>query len=527
MSSSGPSVAPQGSGRSRRLSILRLLVAIIVTGGLVAASVFVVRWVQASAEQTASPWFAGYADVTATPSFAFEEPASDAAKNVVLSFIVADPSAGCTPSWGAAYSMGDAAKQLDLDRRVARLQQLGGEIAISFGGQRNDELAATCTDVTQLAAAYTSVITHYNVSTLDFDVEGDNLADGAANERRAKALAIVQKQRAAAGHPVAIWLTLPVSPTGLATPGQIAVRDALAAKVELSGVNAMTMDYGSSLPAGTSMVKASEQALTALHRQLDALYLEQKKNLSDKTLWAKIGATPMIGQNDDKGQIFGLDAAAQLNAFVLQHGVGRVSMWSLNRDVGCGSNYVNLAIVSDACSGVAQGKVRFAKVLGASLTGKPHFAAGTVTTDDAVDPSTLKDNPATSPYAIWDDGAAYLQGTKVVWHHSVYQAKWWTRGDTPDDPVLNEWQTPWLLIGPVLPGETPIPQPTLPAGTYPDWSGTTVFQKGDRVLFGGVPYEAKWWTQGDSPEAASSNPDGSPWVPLTLAQIREITGAGG
>lgn len=272
------------------------------------------------------------------------------------------------------------------------------------------------------------------------------------------------------------------------------------------------------------MVQASESALTALHRQLDALYRERKMTLSDKTLWGKIGVTPMIGQNDTRGEIFSLDAATQLNAFVVQNAVGRVSMWSLNRDIRCGSNYVNLAVVSDSCSGVAQSKGKFAELLGAKLTGKPHFSAGTTTATDAVDPASLTDDPATSPYQIWSDSSAYLQGTKVVWHHNVYQAKWWTRADTPDNPVLNAWQTPWLLVGPVLAGETPIPVPTLPAGTYPNWTGTEAFQKGARVLFDGVPYEAKWWTQGDSPESASSNPDGSPWVPLTLAQIRQVTG---
>jgi chitinase len=74
----------------------------------------------------------------------------------------------------------------------------------------------------------------------------------------------------------------------------------------------------------------------------------------------------------------------------------------------------------------------------------------------------------------------------------------------------------------VLPGETPIPQPTLPAGTYPEWSGLVVFNQGDRVLFGGVPYQAKWWTKGDSPEASSSDPNGSPWVPLTLSQLQAV-----
>ena len=508
----------------RRLSIPRLIVAVVVTSAVIGGGIVGLNWAQAQAEGTRSAWFAGYADVTATPAFAFEAPRSAAAKNVVLSFVVADPAAGCTPSWGGAYSMSQAASSLDLDRRIARLQQQGGEIAISFGGQKNDELATTCTSVSQLAAAYTSVISRYDVSTIDLDIEGANLSDPAANTRRAEALARVQSEQAAAGHPIAVWYTLPVAPNGLGPDGQAAVRAALAAKVELSGVNAMTMDYGAALPANTSMITASEAALNDVHRQLDALYLEQKITLGDKTLWSKIGATPMIGQNDTRGEIFDLAAAKKLNAFVLAHGIGRVSMWSLNRDETCGANYVNLSVVSDACSGVAQGKASFAELLGASLTGKPHFSAGKVTTDEAVDPSSLVDNPATSPYPIWTTDSAYLQGTKVVWHHNVYEAKWWTSGDTPDDPVLNDWQTPWLLVGPVLPGETPIPQPTLPPGTFPDWSGTVVFNKGDRVLFDGVPYEAKWWTQGDSPEAASSDPNGSPWVPLTLKQIRAITG---
>jgi chitinase len=110
----------------------------------------------------------------------------------------------------------------------------------------------------------------------------------------------------------------------------------------------------------------------------------------------------------------------------------------------------------------------------------------------------------------------------VVWHHNVYQAKWWTQGDTPDNPVLQSWQTPWELIGPVLPGEKPVPQATLPAGTYPDWSGATAYDAGQRVLFNNVPYQAKWWNQGNSPAASSSNPDSSPWTPLTQTQINQI-----
>ncbi len=91
-----------------------------------------------------------------------------------------------------------------------------------------------------------------------------------------------------------------------------------------------------------------------------------------------------------------------------------------------------------------------------------------------------------------------MAGEKVVWQHYIYIAKWWTEGNVPNNPVLQSWQTPWTLIGPVLPGERPISQPTLPKGTYPAWSGTAVYQAGQRVIFQGVPYQAKWWNQGGS-----------------------------
>ena len=507
----------------RRLSLIRLLVAIVATFGVIAGGLAGWQLYSASADDsTEGSWFAGYVDVTATPTFAFETPTTKAAKQVVLSFVVASSDGACTPSWGGAYSLDEASASLDLDRRIARLQQQGGEVAVSFGGLRNNELAVTCTSVTQLAAAYSAVIDRYNLSTIDLDVEGAALDDSAANVRRAEALAIVQKQRRAEGKSLAIWLTLPVTQTGLAVNGQNAVRATLTGKVDLAGVNAMTMDYGSSLTEGTSMLQAGEDAVVALQRQLGILYKEQHISLNSGTLWSKVGATPMIGQNDDKGEVFTLADATKFNAFLQSHGVGRVSAWSLNRDRSCGSNYTTLTVVSDSCSGIAQGGRHFATILGAGFAGSVTADSTAVTTSQVVTSTSLKDNPATSPYPIWSSTSSYLEGTKIVWHHNVYVAKWWTQGDIPDNPVLNSWQTPWQLVGPVLKGEKPIVPPTVAAGTFPTWDGTSVFNTGDRVMFDGIPYEAKWWNQGDSPAAASSNPDSSPWTPLTVAQINAI-----
>ena len=205
-----------------------------------------------------------------------------------------------------------------------------------------------------------------------------------------------------------------------------------------------------------------------------------------------------------------------------------MSMWSANRDITCGSNYVDLTVVSNSCSGVDEGSQSFAQLLSKGFNGSINLSAGFITKAEAVKSTNqAPDNPATSPYQIWSPNGAYLAGTKVVWHHNIYEAKWWTQGNVPDDPVLQSWQTPWQLIGPVLPGEKPIPQPTLPAGTYPDWSGTAIYDTGQRVLFSGVPYQAKWWNQGQSPAAASQNPDSSPWTPLTQAQIDQLMNSKG
>lgn len=510
--------------RTRRLSPLRLSIAVIATAAIVTGGIFWGRVAISDAvSPTVEPWFAGYVDVTTTPSFAFETPTQQEGKNVVLSFIVSSPHDACDPSWGGAYSLDEAGSSLDLDRRIARLEQQKGEAIVSFGGQANSELSINCTDAASLEAAYASVVDRYTLSTVDMDLEGNSLTTAAVS-RGSVAIAAVQKSERASGHELAVWLTLPVTPAGLSEDGTNAVAAYLAAGVDVAGVNAMTMDYGSSLAKGTSMTDGSIAALNSVHRQLGVLYTNAKIPLTAKTLWSKIGVTPMIGQNDTPGEVFSLKAASAINAFALGNGLGRVSMWSLNRDQTCGPNYVDLTTVSTACSGVDQGDSTFAADLGKGVTGLPELSSAATTSPEPVE--TVKaDDPATSPYAIWSEGTVYLAGTKTVWHHNVYLAKWWTKGDVPDSPVLQSSDTPWTLIGPVLPGEKPIVLASVPADTYPSWSGDKTYTDGDRVMLNGIAYEAKWWTQGDSPEASSQDPDSSPWSALTQKQILTVLDA--
>lgn len=510
--------------KNKRLSPWRVMLGIIMAAGIGAGGFFgMQQWNAMKVAASTKPWFASYVDVTSKPTFAFEQLGTSPTKDVMLSFVVSQPSDPCVPSWGAAYNIDQANASLDLDRRIARLKQQGGNVAVSFGGLKNDELAVKCTDEAKLLRAYDSIIKRYDINTIDLDLEQGGLTNADAATRRAKVIAKLQTQRREAGKNLAVWVTLPVAPQGLTQDGTNAVKWLLDGKVDLAGVNVMTMDYGQSLEKGKSVIDGSKEALINAHRQLGVIYKQSGIELSSGTLWSKIGATPMIGQNDIADEVFTLKDAKELNEFARSKGISRMSMWSANRDVSCGGNYINLKVVSDSCSGIKQNKQDFAVALSAGFDGSLALSAGLVTKDETTSIIAIEaDDSAKSPYQIWSPEGAYLEGTKVVWHRNVYEAKWWTQGDVPDNPVLQTWETPWQLVGPVLPGEKPIPQATLPVGTYPEWSGTAEYNTRDRVLFNGVPYQAKWWNKGESPAAASAKADSSPWTPLTQKQINEI-----
>lgn len=507
----------------RRLSFARVLLVLVILVAIIYALLMNLK-TQQEVKSVANfePWFASYVDVTATPSFDFEQLGSTPTSQVVLSFIVSSGDEPCMPTWGNYYSLDEAAVSLDLDRRIARLQQLGGRVAISFGGALNNELSSNCTDHAKLVEAYESVIERYNIDTIDLDLEGVNLSNQDAAIRRSKAIFELQKKRREDGKSLAVWLTLPVAPQGMTPDGTNAVAQALASGVDLSGVNLMVMDYGESKNKSDTMFEASKKALIEGHRQLSILYSQAEINLNSSTIWRKIGATPMIGQNDVKDEVFTIEDAKNLNKFATTVGIGRLSMWSANRDLPCGENYVNIKLVSDACSGVSDKKQAYSLELSNGFKGNFSQNSMLITTEDSDTKVHEIDDPNKSPYQVWEESATYLEGVKVVWHGNVYESKWWTRGDLPDNPVLQSWETPWQLIGPVLDGEQPVEQLKLPKGTYPDWSGSEEYDAGELILFNDVPYRAKWWNQGESPGQSSSNTDASPWIALSQKQIEEI-----
>ncbi len=505
-------------GPTERLSWVRLGILILVVVAIAAVTLVGIQRAVAGERPRASSWFLPYVDVTVTPTYQFQDPQSNPARDVALAFVVADPDQACQPSWGGYYTPDEAADELELDRRIAQLRAAGGDVTVSFGGQANTELAVACTDVASLTAAYRNVIERYDATTIDLDIEGDAITDAASIQRRNEALATVQKELAADDHQLDVWLTVPVTPSGLTEDGLSLVRTTLQSDLKILGVNVMTMDYGDGT---TDMLTASQDAVDGTASQMAAMYQELgiTKNVTER--WASIGATPMIGQNDIDGEVFTLSDAKAFAAFARDRGLGRVSTWSLNRDHECDATFSNVAVHSNTCSGVKQEPLAFSKLF-AELPGKsptaPEEASVTVP-----DQSPTAEDPANSPFPVWRPTAQYQQGYKVVWKGNVYQAKWFNQGTDPTTRTTNEWETPWALVGPVGPNDVAPTLTTVPPGSMAVWDPTTLYQKGAQVAFDGLPYQARWSTQGDAPSTQFPIGPDDPWQPLFAMPGEPVT----
>ncbi len=277
--------------------------------------------------------FAPYIDATLYPTFDFASAAqSEGLRFFTLGFIVADGNKA--PAWGgySAYSVGGGSDyEVGLKSQIAAVRKLGGDVMVSFGGAANQELAEVITDGNALKAAYAKVVDAYGLTNIDFDIEGGAIANRTAVDRRSQALASLQRDRAAAGKPLAIRFTLPVLPTGLTADGVYVVQSAIKAGVTVSGVNIMAMDYGDNAAPSPSgkMGDYAIQAATSTFNQVKSAYGTSK---TDTQMWSLIGVTPMIGMNDVQTEVFDQTEARELLAFAQQKKLGLVSFWSLNRD---------------------------------------------------------------------------------------------------------------------------------------------------------------------------------------------------
>lgn len=271
-----------------------------------------------------SRYFAPYVDMTAWPTQSLtSDTQTGGIKYYSLAFITSDESSSCEAAWGGVVPLNQLTTYLpNVDSDIAYVRSRGGDVIVSFGGEAGTELAQSCTSVSSLEAQYQSIISYYNVSRIDFDIEGAAVTDTASINLRNQALAALQ----AANPGLTIDYTLPVLPTGLVSSGISLLQNAIADGVKLNIVNIMAMDYGSAF--SSEMGQDAVQAGNSLFSQLQSLYPQK----SASQLWAMVGLTPMTGANDVAGETFtAADAQTVLN-FAQQNNIGELAMWSVNRD---------------------------------------------------------------------------------------------------------------------------------------------------------------------------------------------------
>ena len=235
-------------------------------------------------------------------------------KFYTIAFIIGDSHG--QPAWDGRFAM---EKNLYADE-IKAIRGRGGDVIVSFGGADGTEIAISETNVAALEAKYQSVIDRYQFSWLDFDIEGDALTNSSANERRNIVLAELQKKNPG----LIISYTLPVDPDGIPRNSRELLADAVAKGVKVHSANVMTMDFGSHFSNGKTMSDVSIASALKAHEQCGAISPD-----------IQIGLTPMIGQNDEHGEVFTQNDAAVLMQWAKQKPwICSLSFWASNRDTG-------------------------------------------------------------------------------------------------------------------------------------------------------------------------------------------------
>jgi hypothetical protein len=159
-------------------------------------------------------------------------------------------------------------------------------------------------------------------------------------------------------------------------------------------VNIMSMDYGTS---GTEMGNASNSALDGAANQVASAY-----GISLSAAYAKMGNTPMIGQNDSAGEVFTLADASSVESYAASRGIAMVAFWSVGRDDG---GCPGQPSASSTCSGISQNADDFTNAFEKFTSGST--GGGTATELVSAASGRCLDDPAsnTTPgelQEIWD-----------------------------------------------------------------------------------------------------------------------------
>lgn len=294
-----------------------------------------------------------------------------------------------------------------------------------------------CSTATALAHLLDGLIQRSGIYSLDFDIEGAEIALPVPIERRIQAIKILQ-----AKYPqLRVSYTVPVlapqnqnNPGGLTGDGVNLIKQTLAAGVQIDVLNLMTMDYYFAPPAGITQGDLAIGAVQAVVSQLATLY----PNKTEAQLYQMIGITPMIGQNDD-GTHFSPNDAQKVAAFASNYQVARLSYWAFQRDqIGTG----NLAIYS----GDNTSNFQFYQIFSSKMSSPNPTPTPIVLPTPSPSPTpVVSPTPSPTPFPqsecpIWVEGKTYQIGQVVsdqgqnytaLLTHTAYVGAHWNPSQSP------------------------------------------------------------------------------------------------
>ncbi len=438
-----------------------------------------------------------------------------------------------------------------IKKAIRDVRELGGDVTISLGGLNGTAIWEASQDEQTLYQTYKEIVEGYGLTRLDLDIEGA-ATDKVKNTVNAQAIKRVQDETG-----IDIVLTLAVMPTGL-TQVQLDVLEAyLSAGVDIEVVNIMTMCYGTS--AGDYAL-ASVQAIDNTMKQVQQYFAEYANiHLSEAQAYRKIGATPSVGFEGAAHPIFAVADTKVVVEHAIAKKIGMVSMWSINRDAQAQVNegiygaYEHTTIMKQFGE-QSVGKPIFVGLDDVTITvGEEFDARANVSATDAedgdltaaiiisgsVDPMTTGVYELT--YRVTDsDGNTTIATRNVTVEESVI---------TPDKaPVLKGITDVTITVGEEFDARTGVSATdaedgdltaaiiisgsvdpmtagvyeltyrvtdsasntttqartiTVKANTGDTYDPKAIYYGGEIVTYNGEEYQAKWWTQGETPGQAA------------------------
>jgi chitinase len=346
-------------------------------------------------------------------------------KFLTMAFVQTAGAGSCTAYWNGDTGLPLASSSFGAD--ITAIRNAGGDVIPSFGGYAADntgtEIADSCANVDSIAGQFEKIITTYDVTRIDLDIEDNSLNRPDGIDRRNKAIKKVEDWAAANGRLIQFTYTLPTTTSGLAPSGLAVLQNAVSNNARIDVVNMMTFDYYDN--AAHNMATDTQTSANGLVNQLRTLY----PGRTTGQLWSMVGIIEMIGVDDfGPAETFTLANATTVTNWARTQGIAALSFWALQRDNGgCPGGSA-----ADNCSGVAQSTWQFSHIMqsftsGGSATTPPTTRPTTPATTRPTTPPTTRPTtpPTTTPPSgtAWAPYTAYTVGQVVTYDGRRYQCR--------------------------------------------------------------------------------------------------------